>query len=140
MPQTTISVQAEHDYDVVIGHQLLGELPRLFAPGVQRVLVLAPHALATTAEAIRDDLTAQGLEAFVAEVPDAEEAKTAQVLAFCWGVLGQAGFTRSDAIVGLGGGATTDLGGVCCGYLVAGGAGGTDSDDVARDGRRCGWG
>jgi 3-dehydroquinate synthase len=44
-------------------------------------------------------------------VPDAEEAKTAQVAAFLWGVLGQAGFTRSDAVVGVGGGATTDLAG-----------------------------
>lgn len=31
--------------------------------------------------------------------------------AFCWGVLGQSSFTRSDAIVGIGGGATTDLAG-----------------------------
>ena len=31
--------------------------------------------------------------------------------AFCWSVLGQAGFTRSDAVVTLGGGATTDVGG-----------------------------
>ena len=30
---------------------------------------------------------------------------------FCWSVLGQAGFTRSDAVVGVGGGATTDLAG-----------------------------
>jgi 3-dehydroquinate synthase len=29
----------------------------------------------------------------------------------CWGVLGQAGFTRSDAVVGVGGGAVTDLAG-----------------------------
>jgi 3-dehydroquinate synthase len=47
----------------------------------------------------------------VAEVPDAEEAKSAQVAAFLWGVLGQAGFTRSDAVVGVGGGAVTDLAG-----------------------------
>src|SRR5205823_2338911 len=30
---------------------------------------------------------------------------------FCWQVLGQTGFTRSDAIVAVGGGSTTDLGG-----------------------------
>ena len=54
---------------------------------------------------------AQGFEAYVAEVPDAEEAKTAQVAAFLWGVLGQAGFTRTDAVVSVGGGATTDLAG-----------------------------
>ena len=45
------------------------------------------------------------------DVPDAEAAKTAEVAAHCWSVLGTAGFTRSDAVVGVGGGATTDLAG-----------------------------
>ena len=35
----------------------------------------------------------------------------ADVLASCWAELGRAGFTRSDAVVGVGGGATTDLAG-----------------------------
>ncbi|GMA85119.1 hypothetical protein GCM10025868_03690 [Angustibacter aerolatus] len=78
---------------------------------MQRVLVVHPAALRTTGEAVRDDLAAQGFEAFAAEVPDAEEAKHASVAAFLWGVLGQAGFTRSDAVVGVGGGAVTDLAG-----------------------------
>jgi 3-dehydroquinate synthase len=75
------------------------------------VLVVHPKALRATGEAVRDDLRDNGFEAFIAEVPDAEEAKQAQVAAFLWGVLGQAGFTRSDAVVGVGGGATTDLAG-----------------------------
>src|SRR5205085_3622847 len=57
------------------------------------------------------DLGTQGFEAITAEVPDGEEAKTSAVLASCWQVLGQAGFTRSDAVVGVGGGAVTDLAG-----------------------------
>jgi len=44
-------------------------------------------------------------------VPDGEDAKTLRVAGFCWDMLGQLGFTRSDAVVGLGGGATTDLAG-----------------------------
>ncbi|EYR64435.1 3-dehydroquinate synthase [Actinotalea ferrariae CF5-4] len=108
---TTITVAGERPYDVVVGHHLLGELPRLLGTGVKRVLVIHPGALATSAEAVREDLLAQGYEAYLAEVPEAEEAKTAQVAAFCWQVLGQAEFTRSDAIIGLGGGATTDLAG-----------------------------
>ena len=44
-------------------------------------------------------------------VPDGERAKTAAVAAGCWEALGAAGFTRSDAVVTFGGGATTDLGG-----------------------------
>lgn len=108
---TTVRVSGEQPYDVVIGHHLLGELPALLGADVRRVLVVHPAALATSAEAVREDLLAHGYEAFAAEVPDAEAAKTAQVAAFLWGVLGQADFTRSDAVVALGGGATTDLGG-----------------------------
>lgn len=107
----TVRVAGEQPYDVVIGRHLLGRLPDLLGEGVQRVLVVHPAALATSAEAVHADLLAHGYEAYLAQVPDAEEQKTAQVAAFLWGVLGQAGFTRSDAVVGLGGGATTDLAG-----------------------------
>ena len=99
------------DYDVVIGTGLLDELPVLLGEQVQRVLVVHPRALAATGEGVRTALVAAGFEAYAAEVPDAEEAKTGQVAAFLWGVLGQAGFTRSDAVVAVGGGATTDLAG-----------------------------
>src|SRR4051794_14600337 len=97
-------------YDVRVGSGLLGELPPLLSRA-QRVLVIHPRALRATGEAVREDLLAQGFEAIAAEVPDGEEAKTSAVLAFCWQVLGQAGFTRSDAVVGVGGGAVTDLAG-----------------------------
>lgn len=107
----TVRVDGEQPYDVVIGRHLLGHLPGMLGERVRRVLVVHPAALATTAETVREDLVAEGYEAFLAQVPDAEEAKTAQVAAFLWGVLGQADFTRSDAIVSVGGGATTDLAG-----------------------------
>ena len=108
---TRITVAGDAPYDVLIGRGLLGELPTMLGAGVQRVLVVHPKALRFMAEGVRDDLAAGGLEAFSAEVPDGEEAKTAQVAAALWGVLGQAGFTRSDAVVGVGGGAVTDLAG-----------------------------
>ncbi len=108
---TTVRVSGEQPYDVLIGHDLLGELPRMLGPAVRRVLVIHPATLASSAGTIRANLVAAGYEVFLTEVPDAEEAKTAQVAAACWQVLGRADFTRSDAIVGLGGGATTDLAG-----------------------------
>ena len=107
----TTRISVGGDYDVVIGTGLLDELPTMLGEGVQRVLVVHPHALAATGEGVREALAGAGFEAYAAEVPDAEEAKTAQVAAFLWGVLGQAGFTRTDAVVSVGGGATTDLAG-----------------------------
>ena len=108
---TRIAVSGDAPYEVVVGTGLLAELPAMLGEGTQRVLVVHPRALRETGDAVRADLEAQGYQAFVAEVPDGEEAKQAQVAASCWGVLGQAGFTRSDAVVGVGGGAATDLAG-----------------------------
>lgn len=98
-------------YEVLIGSGLLGRLPGLLGPGVERVLIVYPRALRTIGESLCDGLGAQGFSAFIAEVPDGEEAKSADAAASLWGVLGQRGLTRSDAIVGLGGGSVTDLAG-----------------------------
>jgi 3-dehydroquinate synthase len=108
---TRIPVHGDDPYEVVVGTGLLGELPGMLGGGVRRVLVAHPRALRSTGEAVREDLAGSGYEAFAAEVPDGEEAKTSQVAAFLWGVLGQAGLTRSDAVVSVGGGAVTDLAG-----------------------------
>lgn len=107
-----VGATAGHDaYDVLVGRQLLGELGSLIGTKAQRVAVIHPEALASTGEALRDDLAEQGYEAVAIQVPNAEEAKTIEVAAYCWKALGQSGFTRTDVIVGVGGGATTDLAG-----------------------------
>ncbi|MYZ37875.1 MULTISPECIES: 3-dehydroquinate synthase [unclassified Streptomyces] len=103
---------AGHDpYEVLVGRQLLGELPALIGQKARRVAVVHPEALAGTGEALRQDLADQGYETVAIQVPNAEEAKTVEVAAYCWKALGQTGFTRTDVIVGVGGGATTDLAG-----------------------------
>ncbi|MEP6597868.1 MAG: 3-dehydroquinate synthase [Actinomycetota bacterium] len=107
---TSIEVGGPAPYPVLIGHGLLGELPPLL-DGAARVAIIHPATLRVTAEAIRADFRGVGLDAHVIEVPDGEDAKTVPVAAFCWDVLGQINLTRSDAVIGLGGGATTDLAG-----------------------------
>ena len=105
-----IRVAGPAPYDVVVGEGLLGELPGLLGKA-QRVAVVHPTALRVTGEAVAEDLRAQGFEAHSVEVPDGEQSKDLKVAAYLWDVLGQAGFTRSDAVVAVGGGATTDLAG-----------------------------
>ena len=99
------------NYDVVVGHGLLDRLAPILGERVRRVLVIHPRALRATGDAVRDSLASDGFTAVTAEIPDAEEGKHIQVAAFCWQVLGQNDFTRSDAIVAVGGGAVTDLAG-----------------------------
>lgn len=107
---TRIPVRGTRTYDVVVGHGLLGELGAM-VESAQRVAVVHPAALAETAETIRKDLEAAGHTAVAIEVPDGEAQKDLKVAAYVWDVLGQVGFTRTDALVGVGGGATTDLAG-----------------------------
>ena len=59
---TRIPVGGDAPYDVVVGHQLLAALPGLLGDRVRKVLVIHPGALTTSAEAVRDDLNAQGFQ------------------------------------------------------------------------------
>ena len=107
---TRITVRGAAPYDVVVGQGLLGELAAMVERS-QRVAVVHPASLRESADAVRADLEGNGHEVHAVEVPDGESQKDLKVAAYCWDVLGQVGFTRSDAVVSVGGGATTDLAG-----------------------------
>lgn len=94
----------------VIGRALLGEVAESL-DGVKKVLIIHPQSLSLTAAEIQADLKSKGFEALVAEVPNSEDAKRIEVASFCWQIMGQADFHRNDAVIGLGGGSTTDLAG-----------------------------
>src|ERR1051325_4380403 len=108
---TRLTVPTDRPYDVVIGNGVHEQLRGLvgFGLGVLRVAIIHSPTMAKQAEILREPLVSDALEVHLIEVPDGEQAKSSDVLAFCWKVLGENGFTRSDVIVGLGGGATTDL-------------------------------
>lgn len=110
-PATRITVAGAAPYDVLVGRDLLGELPGLLHPQTKKVLIVHAPTLGRKADELRRSLVEAGYEALIAEVPDAEDAKRVEVAAFCWQILGQADFTRTDAVVGFGGGAITDLAG-----------------------------
>ncbi|MFT4213081.1 MAG: 3-dehydroquinate synthase [Microbacterium sp.] len=109
---TVISVPGDAPYDVAVGRDLLDRVGDALAASVRKVLLVHAPTLAAEAELLRERLQADGArEVLLAEIPDAEQGKRIEVAAFCWQVMGQADFTRSDAVVGLGGGAVTDLAG-----------------------------
>lgn len=108
---TTISVKGDNSYDVVIGRALLDEVALALDKNVAKVLIVHPVGLSASAETLRESLVAKGFEAILAGVPDSEDAKRVEVAAFCWGIMGQSDFTRTDAVIGFGGGSTTDLAG-----------------------------
>ncbi len=112
MPDTdwTIEVATDHPYLVRVGHELAGGAPELVA-GSSRVAIIHQPACLDMVSTLERTLRNGGFDVHRLPVPDGEEAKTVHVLAYCWTALGRAGFTRSDSIVGVGGGAATDLAG-----------------------------
>lgn len=103
--------QPSENYEVVVGDNLLPLLPDLLGRRTQKLLVIHPRALRSTGELVMQELRTAGFESFSAEIPDAEEGKHLQVAGFCWQVLGQNDFTRTDAVISVGGGAVSDLAG-----------------------------
>ena len=107
---THLKVNTAMPYEVVVGHGVYEQLDGLLDRAA-RVAIIHPPTLRLRANDIRGQLAVGSRDVHLIEVPDGEPAKSAEVLEFCWQVLGRAGFTRSDAVVGLGGGSTTDLAG-----------------------------
>ncbi len=109
-----VTVPGERPYDVVIGPGAQAELALVLAGTPKAAVVHAPP-LAALAGAAVETLQTAGVAAEAVVVPDGEAAKTAAVAAEAWEQFGRLGLTRSDAVVGVGGGAVTDL----AGFLAA---------------------
>ena len=99
-----LKVNAEHSYDVVVDCDWKSEL-RTLAKNRTRVGIIHTPEMASAVSFECDS------EIFYFAVPDGEDAKGFTNLVALWNWLGSAGFTRSDLIVGVGGGAVTDVSG-----------------------------
>ena len=110
MSTTTITVSGTEPYEILIGRGILNRLPEIIGQGAKKVLIVHPPTLGARAAALRESLIGD-YEVLLAEIPDAETGKRVEVAAFCWQVMGQADFTRTDAVIGFGGGAVTDVAG-----------------------------
>jgi 3-dehydroquinate synthase len=106
----TVEVKTDPPYPVVIGAGLMGELSGLLG-NRHKVAILHQPVVAQTAEAVRNQLSDNGVDAHRIEIPDAEAGKDLPVVGFIWEVLGRIGIGRKDAVVSLGGGAATDVAG-----------------------------
>lgn len=111
MQTKKIEVPGLDSYNVLVGRGMLGEIKDSIPGGVQKLLLIHPLALQNSADVLADELRSAGFEVYQAGVSDGEDAKRIEVAAWCWSIMGQSDFTRSDAIIGFGGGSTTDLAG-----------------------------
>ncbi len=102
-----ISVRAEVDYEVQVGGDWKIFLDNILALH-KKILLIAPSFIVEAAS-LQAITRAGNLFLFV--TPDGEAQKDFLTLERIWTLLGREEFGRTDAIVAIGGGATTDLGG-----------------------------
>ena len=103
-----ITVHVDRPYDVTVGRNLESSIIEAIPSGAARVALFYAAEVRSVAQSLAANLSHQTL---MVELPSAEASKTYSVLEHSWNLLGEAGFTRSDVIITVGGGATTDLGG-----------------------------
>lgn len=111
MSATRIAVGGEHPYEVFVGTGLSAELPALAGDQPRTIVIIYADGLDRLAVPARDALTAAGHTVRVEAVPAGEAAKDVEVATGLWARLAAHRVSRSDLIVGIGGGAVTDLAG-----------------------------
>lgn len=105
---TTIAVGGPAPYDVLVGNRLTSFLPG-FVQGATSVLVVADVQVKERADVVQKVLVDAGVQADTHVLPSGEQAKSLSVAASLWDELGRRRLTRNDAVVAVGGGATTDV-------------------------------
>lgn len=103
-----ITVSAEHEYRVHLNVHFEGVLNEI-SQSHSKVFVIAPQYIVDNYHLTQFLHALENTTLFV--VPDGEHQKDISVIDQIWQGMGEAGLTRSDALVAIGGGATTDLGG-----------------------------
>ena len=100
----TVTIKADKKYQIKVDTDYLVEISKI-ASAHQRVVVIAPVKLTKIIKLPKiSNVT-------LISVPDGELQKDSKTLVKIWSELGRLKISRSDAIIGLGGGATTDLAG-----------------------------
>ena len=110
-----ITVSAEQKYDVLIGCDWRVELSSLASARTRCAVVITDSM--KTAIGI---LEAGDCEFLYCIIPDGEAGKSPDVLLKLWNWLAAAGFTRTDLVVGIGGGAVTDIAGFAAATYLRG--------------------
>ncbi len=107
-----VEVGGAKEYEVLIGRGIPASMVRsALRPEATKALLVHPEALRGPAEELAEELRRSGLSVSLASHPEGEAAKTLEVVARMWDLAGTLKLGRADAIIGLGGGATTDMAG-----------------------------
>lgn len=101
-----IQISSERTYEVHIGSDYSAAIAQL-SEGREKVALIFSQKMKDRIP----QFESHGAEFFYFAIPDGESGKSISTLQSVWNWLGASGFTRSDLVVGLGGGAVTDFAG-----------------------------
>lgn len=109
---TTIKVTGHQPSTIVVGRDLgFAPITAALDEAATKVLIIHARPLSARAAALAEHLRSLGYEVATADHPDAEAGKAIKVVASLWDTCGHLQLGRKDAIIAMGGGATTDMAG-----------------------------
>jgi 3-dehydroquinate synthase len=110
-------------YPVLLARGALGSLGAKFAdmlPGSRAFVVSDETVWSLYGKAVSASLDAAGVKYHAEVVPPGEQSKSAEVLLRLYSAMAQQSFSRSDAVVALGGGVIGDLAGMAAATFLRG--------------------
>ena len=120
----TVNVRASKEYNVEIGDGMiskLGELTKQICPkAIKALIVSETNVAALYLDVVKAQLEGAGLEVITYVFEAGEKSKNINEIAGMWDKMAEAGFTRTDLVVGLGGGVTTDMAGFAASTFLRG--------------------
>ena len=109
---TTIKLTGHQPSTIVVGRDLgFAPITAALDEAATKVLIIHARPLSARAAALAEHLRSLGYEVATADHPDAEAGKAIEVVAGLWDTCGYLQLGRKDAIIAMGGGATTDMAG-----------------------------
>ena len=120
----TVTVRASREYNVEIGDGIiskLGEMTKAVCPkAIKALIVSETNVAALYLDVVKAQLEGAGLEVVTYVFEAGEKSKNINEIAGMWDKMAEAGFTRTDLVVGLGGGVTTDMAGFAASTFLRG--------------------
>ena len=119
-----IKVKVRHGYEVLVGRNLLKDCGKFITTNDNRIrkvfLVSETNVAPLYLDKAEKSLTDSGLEVITYVYKAGEQSKNLDEITKMLGILAENGFTRTDAVVALGGGVTTDMAGFAASIFLRG--------------------
>ncbi len=120
----TVKVRASKEYNVEIGDGIvskLGEMTKAVCPKAIKALIVSETNVASLyLDVVKTQIEGAGIEVSTYVFEAGEKSKNISEIAGMWNKMAEAGFTRTDIVVGLGGGVTTDMAGFAASTFLRG--------------------